>query len=82
MWFLPEDSHLAQFLNQREVLYPGAGSPGIIVFQNVNWSSSLDSFHDFSQKLSNSSSFEKIGIWSEDFNLFTKTKMKGNKIVT
>lgn len=79
MWFLPDDSYMSQFVQQRDVLYPGTGYPAFLVANEVNWTDSLGKFEKVLDKLEGSGAAYKLENWFQDFKQYTATNFQTGK---
>ncbi|CAL8112733.1 unnamed protein product [Orchesella dallaii] len=79
IWFLPEDSHLSQFLEKREVKYPGIGFPGFVVAHQVNWTASFPQMEQFMHDFQESTNVYQFENWYEDFKEYSNKNL-GTKI--
>lgn len=71
MWLLPANSHLVKFLNAREANYPGIGVQGLVVANQVNWTSSFVEMDQFVRSFQESTSIYKLDNWYEDFKVYS-----------
>ncbi|XP_075219371.1 patched domain-containing protein 3-like [Lycorma delicatula] len=67
-WFLPEDSYLVKFLNQREKWYPDMGQDAGIYFGKLNYSSDLNNICALANHLqSEKSIISELDNWCDEF---------------
>lgn len=76
IWFLPDDSHLSEFLTKREISYPGIGFPGFIVADQVNWTASFSQLDKFVNDFKNSGNVYEFDNWYDDFKEYSNKNFK------
>lgn len=76
IWFLPDDSHLSQFLSKREISYPGIGFPGFIVLHQVNWTASFHEMEQFVNDFQGSEHVYQFDNWYEDFKEYSNKNFR------
>ncbi len=71
MWLLPENSHLVKYINGRQANYPGVGVQGLVVANQVNWTSSFTQLETFMSSIRESEYIHKFDSWYDDFKKYS-----------
>lgn len=72
-WFLPNNSYLLQFFNQRNKYYPDVGKDAGIYMGEIKYYEEIGKIHDLAMKVKNETEIVKnLDSWTSGFIKYTK----------
>ncbi|XP_037081976.1 NPC intracellular cholesterol transporter 1-like [Pollicipes pollicipes] len=70
LWFLPSDSHLAQFHRSAEHYFPTEGEKGVVFVSGVDFADNMPQMALLSERLSADPSIQRVESWYDEFQYY------------